>query len=250
MRAPFLGRVREKLVDVGQSVVPGQPLAHVYAIDYAEVRLPVPDEDLAFVDLPMTHRREAAAGAREAMEDPRPRVILRTRFAGGTYEWHGHVVRTEGEIDPQSRMVHVVAQVENPYGRREDPNHPPLAAGLFVHADIMGHLAADVVVVPRAAMRGRDELLVIDEEERIRFRHVEVLRSERERVLIRGGLREGERVCLSPLEAVTDGMRVRATETEPDPPRLQREPAESPQPDRAASHAKRTDASAEPEVAP
>jgi hypothetical protein len=147
-------------------------------------------------------------------------------------------------------MVHVVAQVEDPYGRREDPNHPPLAAGLFVHAEIMGHMAEDVIVVPRAAMRGYDELLVIDDEERLRFRRVHVLRSEGERVLIRGGLREGERVCLSPLEAVTDGMRVRATEVEPDPPRLQREPVESPQPTRAESHAKRTDASAEPEVAP
>lgn len=231
VRAPFLGRVREKLVDVGQSVVPGQSLARIYAIDYAEVRLPVPDEDLAFVDLPMTHRERSDGSGPQT---PLPRVIVSTRFAGAVYEWEGRIVRTEGEIDPQSRMVHVVAQVPDPYRRREDPNHPPLAAGLFVDAEIFGNEVRDVVVLPRAAMRGRDQVLVVDAGERLRFRRVDVLRAERERILVRGGLQEGEHVCLSSLEAVTDGMRVRATEDEPP---LQNPPAERPLPQEREPHA-------------
>ena len=105
VRAPYAGRVRKKDVDVGQFVVRGNPVATIYAVDYAEIRLPLPDDELAFIDLPLDYRGVSS-------ERPAPRVILRTRFAGRLHEWEGTIVRTEGEIDPQSRMVHVVAQVE------------------------------------------------------------------------------------------------------------------------------------------
>jgi multidrug efflux pump subunit AcrA (membrane-fusion protein) len=108
-----------------------------------------------------------------------------------------------------SRMVHAVAQVKNPYGRGKDPDRPPLAAGLFVEAEIEGHQVADVVVLPRAALRDDNRVLVVDSENRLRFRNIDLLRVTREEIVVRDGLGAGERVCLSPLEAVTDGMKVR-----------------------------------------
>ena len=57
-------------------------------------------------------------------------------------------------------------------------------------------------------------MLVIDAEDRIRFRPVEVLRAERDQVVIGSGLSPGERVCVSPLGAVVDGMSVRVVEDE------------------------------------
>jgi multidrug efflux pump subunit AcrA (membrane-fusion protein) len=108
-----------------------------------------------------------------------------------------------------TRMVHAVAQVKNPYGRGKDPDRPPLAAGLFVEAEIQGQEVEDVVVLPRAVLRENDQLLVVDSEERLRFRTVDLLRVTREEIVVQGGLEAGERVCLSPLEAVTDGMKVR-----------------------------------------
>jgi RND family efflux transporter MFP subunit len=112
VRAPFVGRVREKLVDVGQFVSPGVPVATIFAVDYVEVRLPIPDAQLAYVDLPVTYRGEA--------ERPDgPEVRLYADFAGKRREWTGRIVRVEGEIDPVSRMVHAIAQVDDPYGRVE-----------------------------------------------------------------------------------------------------------------------------------
>jgi RND family efflux transporter MFP subunit len=202
IRAPYAGRVREKSVDVGQFVTVGTVLGVIYAIDYAEIRLPLPDDDLAFLDLPLVYRGDLASARG-------PEVLLRARFAGKTYEWKGRIARTEGEIDPVSRMVHAVAQVENPYGRAGDPDRPPLAAGLFVEAEIRGNLVEDVAVLPRAALHGTSQVLVVDEEDRLRFRDVDILRVTNEDLIVRAGLEEGEKVCLSPLEAVTDGMRVR-----------------------------------------
>ena len=80
---------------------------------------------------------------------------------------------------------------------------------MYVRAEIVGRDAEDVIVLPRSALRGRDEVMVVDADERIRFREVDVLRATTEEVLVRDGLAPGERVCLTQMEAVTDGMQVR-----------------------------------------
>ena len=198
--APFAGRVRQKSVDIGQFVSVGSPVATLYAIDAAEVRLPLPDAELKYLDVPLAYRgREERVG---------PRVTLRAEFAGESYTWEGRIVRTEAEIDPVSRMVTVIAQVSDPYAPGRDPRRPPLAVGMFVEAEIAGRVATQVVRLPRAALRDRDQVLVVDNEDRLHFRTVDVLRSTSQDIVISGGLAAGERVILSPIDAVTDGMRV------------------------------------------
>jgi RND family efflux transporter MFP subunit len=226
LRAPYAGRVRTERVDVGQFVARGVAIATLYAVDYAEVRLPIPDRDLAYVDLPLAYRPGAVSapasepGEETAAADDGSPVRLRAEFAGRAHVWTGRIVRTEGEIDPKSRMVHAVARVEDPYAREAGGERPPLAVGLFVEAEILGRSVDAAVMLPRAALR-RDEagpgqpardghfVLVVSDESRLEFRPVEVLRSERERVVIGAGLAAGERVCVSPLRAPVDGMAVR-----------------------------------------
>ena len=204
VRAPFSGRVRQKNVDVGQFVTVGAPVARIYAVDAAEVRLPLPNEDLAYLDLPLNYRGESG-------RIRGPAVTLRAEFAGRIHEWQGRIVRTEGEIDPQTRMVHVVAEVQTPYGRGPDPTRPPLAAGMFVEAEIVGRTVEHVAIVPRAALRGPSQVLVVDVNSRLRFRDVEVLRATTNELFILGGLETGDRVNVSPVEAVSDGMEVRTS---------------------------------------
>ena len=202
IRAPYAGRVRQENVDIGQFVTTGSPLATIYAIDKAEIRLPLPDNELAYLELPLIYRGEQ--GKRLG-----PKVLLRAKFAGADFEWQGRIVRTEGEIDRTSRMVHAVAEVPNPYGRTEDRERPPLAVGMFVEAEIEGVVAEDVAVLPRAALRNDGRVLVIDSSNQLRFREVDVFRQTNTEVVIRSGLESGEKVLLSPLGAVTDGMEVR-----------------------------------------
>jgi len=112
-------------------------------------------------------------------------------------------------------MVHVVARVEDPYRRAagaEAADRPPLAIGLFVRAEIEGLLVKDVTIVPRSALRDDRQLMVVDGDDRLRLRDVDVLRIDREEVLIRTQLRPGERVCVSPIQVVVEGMRVRPVE--------------------------------------
>jgi RND family efflux transporter MFP subunit len=201
MTAPYAGRVRTKNVDVGQFLTVGSPVATIYAVDAAELRLPLPDGELAYLDLPLAYRgrREEAAG---------PRVTLRATFGGSAHTWQGRIVRTEAEIDPVSRMVHVVARVNDPYGPGSTPGRPPLAVGMFVEAEIQGRVARQVAVLPRAALRGRNQVIVVDDDQRLRFRDVTVFRSTTTSVIVSAGVSPGERVVVSPIEAATNGMRV------------------------------------------
>lgn len=199
VRAPFACRIRDKAADVGQYVNTGAALAHLYATDTAEVRLPIPDADFAHLDLPMDFHGGANG----------PRVLLRADLAGQRREWTARIVRVEGEIDPRTRMVYVVARVDDPYGRAARAAGAPLAVGLFVEAEIEGRMVERAVVLPRSALRRDDIVLVVDDENRLRFQPVAVLHLGRDEVVIGDGLSGGERICISTIETVTDGMRVR-----------------------------------------
>ena len=208
VRAPYAGRVRAKLADEGQFVGRGVALAQLYAVDRAEVRLPLADDELAHLDLPLAFR-----GAAEPA--PGPPVLLRARFAGEEHAWEGRVVRTEGELDPESRMLIAVVEVQDPYGRGGEEARPPLAVGMFVRAEILGREVAQAIVLPRAALRDADQVLVVDADDRLGLRSVELLRTERDMLVLRGGLSEGERVVTSPLDVVIEGMRVSVEDATP-----------------------------------
>lgn len=203
--APFAGRVRSKQVDVGQFVQRGMAVATLYSVDVAEVKLPIPNAELEFCTLPLAYRDSTTTG-------DGPTVRLTARFAGKDHVWKGRIVRTEGEIDARTRMVNAIAQVDDPYARGSSTSRPPLAVGMFVQAEIDGNVVRNVAELPRTALRTDNMVYVIDSADRLRFREVDVLRRQRERVLIRAGLEDGERVCVSTLETAVNGMRVRATE--------------------------------------
>jgi hypothetical protein len=136
-------------------------------------------------------------------------VTLSAEYAGERLSWTGHVVRTEGALDARTRMINVVARVDDPYDREGGGQRPPLPVGLFVDAEIEGRLVEDVFELPRAALRRDGQVWVVDEDDRLHVRRVDVLRSGRQYTWIREGLEPGEKVVTSSLEVVSEGMKVR-----------------------------------------
>jgi len=202
--APFDGRVRSEQVDVGQFVNRGAPVARLYATDVAEVRLPVHDEELAFLNLALNGEAQP--------EVEQPVVILRAEFAGRSHTWEGRIVRTEGELDPQTRMINVIAQVEAPYETMGD--RPPLAVGLFVEAEIIGARVHNVFVLPRSAIQANNQVYVVRNDNTIDFRDIDIMRMVAENVYVTEGFESGELISLSTVSNAIEGMRVRPMDTD------------------------------------
>lgn len=225
VRAPYDGRVRERNVDVGQFVSPGSKLGRIFAVDQAEIRLPIQMDDLAFLDVELDGPIPAPA----AGVDPAG-VELSARLGGIKERWPARLVRAEAVIDSESRMLHVVAQVDDPYRLRsisggDDETKRavvPLPAGLFVTAEIQGRTIEDVFVVPTMALRDGDRLFVQEVTQDdgrsdlglLRVREVSVVRRDRDRVVIDGGLARGDRIVISPLRIYSEGMAIRTVEAD------------------------------------
>lgn len=193
IRAPYTGRVRTESLAVGQFVRRGEVVAEVYANDRFEVRLPIARDQLRYLNLPQ--------GPQEFFE-PTPVEFL-AEYGETSHAWQGRLIRSEAEVDARSRMFYGVAEI------RSAEVDKPLLMGMFVQAQVEGRLVESVISLPRMAVRDDRRVLVVDSEDRLRLRTVEVLRSGRDEVLISAGLTSGERVCVSPLDVVVEGMRVK-----------------------------------------
>ena len=204
IRAPYDGQVLERSVDVGQYVSPGTALARIYATDFVEIRLPLSNRQLEFVELPDRFRGESGAQAEG------PRVAVRATIGRQSWQWEGRVVRAEGAIDTRSRQLFVVVQVDNPYERGPE-GRPPLRIGQFVEAEIEGRVLPDAFVLPRAALRDGGAVLVVDEDSRLQRRVVDVAWTDGEHAVIVDGLGAGEVVNVTPLAVAAGGTLVSAT---------------------------------------
>jgi RND family efflux transporter MFP subunit len=138
--APFDGKVLEQLIDIGEFVTPSQTIALIYSIDVVEVRLPIKVDDLEHLLLP-----EGVTLANEL-----PEVLFESDMGNKTYQWIGKIVRTEGAFDPRTRMLYVVAQIEEPFIPKE--HRPAVRIGQFMRAKIEGKRYDDVFVIPRRAV--------------------------------------------------------------------------------------------------
>ncbi len=195
IRAPFTGRIRSKEVDRGGFVNRGTPIATIYSVDLAEIRLPIADSELAFLD-----------GIEGRPRSQGPTVELRAEYAGEHRMWQGTIVRSEGEIDQETRMVTLIAAVNDPYGLNQ-PVAAPLGVGLFVNAEIEGKPITNAYRLPRRALR-RDGQLLVTEDGRLHMREVRVVRSGEDWVIVDRGLEPGDQVVVSKLDVATEGMLV------------------------------------------
>ena len=202
VRAPFRGRVLETMADVGQRVGGGtsSALAKVYSLDMAEIDLSLSRSELDLLNF--------GDGANGLGENPEVQLLNKEQ----SFTHRGNLDRSEGTVDPRTRLTNVVARIEgafaDPYSSKEPNSPPPLSPGEFVEARLFGP-NIEVFEIPRSAFREKNTLLIIDDKNRIESRNVLTLKQTRNFVWVTDGLRNDERVCLTPLDIVSKGMKVR-----------------------------------------
>ena len=201
--APFNCRVRHENIDLGQYVRAGVSVGTVAGTDMAEVEVPLPLEELQWIDVP-----------RQGSKKLGPSATLKITAGSQIFTWNGRVVRSLGELDPKSRMARVVVAVNDPYQlhNQSKKGKPDLEIGMFVEVVINGDTLSDVIPIPWRALRHESTVWVVDEENKLRIRNVNVVRRERETLLIREGLKAGELLVLTTLPGAADGMKLRPLE--------------------------------------
>lgn len=199
IRAPYDGMIREKIADVGQFVNVGAQLARAFAVDRAEVRLPLTQQDLRYLDL----ERLESGGTLP--------VTLHARFGDDAFSRPARVVRSEGVFDATSRVLYVVAQIDDPYHLDRPQEEParPLRIGTFVAAEIAGTAGGDLFALPRHALVRGTTVWVVDEAMAIHPREVDVVRTDEEFAYIAAGLADGDRYVTTPIDQPLPGMKVR-----------------------------------------
>lgn len=196
IKAPYDGMLTEKRVDIGQFVSAGTQLASSFAVDFAEIRLPLPLEDLEFLDLPTASSKNTVP------------VTLRADIGGRQGEWDAEIVRTEGVIDTKTQVIHAVAKIEDPYDLKNGGENM-LRLGTFVKASIEGVDAGQLFVIPRHALYRGTTLWVVREDHTIEPREVAIVRSDEQYSYISNGIYDGEMYCVTPIDQPLPGMKVR-----------------------------------------
>jgi RND family efflux transporter MFP subunit len=204
IRVPYEGIVRTKETDLGEFVNAGTRLGVVFATDVAEIRLPLTDLDLAYVELP------GAMDVSETGSAWGPAVTLSALQKGRKVEWPARIVRTEGVVDEKSRVTYAVAEVADPYRLHSDGE--PMPVGTFVSAAIQGSVVDNLIRVPRGVIRGTNELVFLDAEDKLAIRNVEIARSDSVYAYLSSGAEPGERVVVTVLESAISGLKVRTIE--------------------------------------
>mgnify|MGYP001800426518 CR=1 FL=1 len=199
--APFDGRVREENVDVGQFASPGQSLGRVFATDIVEVALPITDDELGRLGLPLAFNESAS--------NPGPEVVFTAAVAGEPRTWIGRISRTSAAVNAQTRLINIIAELDDPYGAGSD-NGAPMAPGLFVSAEIVGTKIEDLLVAPRAAIRGGNNIFIGDPSEgALRIYDVDLVFSSPEGAWFRSDdVNVGDLAITSPIRGSNDGMSI------------------------------------------
>ena len=196
--APFTGRVTIRHIDQGEFVSAGTKLGEIYATNVMDVRLPMTNAELRRAGLSLGFE---ASGTTAGIP-----VTLSADVAGTFSEWQGRIVRTDSRFDSKTRVLYAYAEVRDPFGAGAS-NGVPLAPGLFVTAAVDGQKLDNIIVIPRAALRGDDKVYVANEDI-LSIKTVTVMSSDRDQAIISGGIEVGDTVITSPIRGVADGMKI------------------------------------------
>tara|TARA_R110001583_G_scaffold28625_8_gene101249 strand:- start:6327 stop:7514 length:1188 start_codon:yes stop_codon:yes gene_type:complete len=189
IRAPYDALISSREIGLGAYVTTGSKIGHIYNTDTAEIRLPLADKEMQYLDQKGTHSE----------------VTLMGNFAGSKLQWQGKIVRSEGVVDSKSRMTYLVAEIEDPYGLKTDKNE--LRFGTYVTANIQGSNAGNVAVIPRHLIVN-GLVAIMDSDNTLRYKPVKIIRQEGANVVISEGLDPGMEVITSALDYPLEGMKL------------------------------------------
>ena len=195
--APYAGRIQNVNIDLGTTIIPGQPVGALYTSSEIEVTLAVKDNDLQFLSIPMDGRKL----------DPSEQALVEIKsfYKGKNQTWIGRLERVDGVIDPVTRMINLIAVFKNDFIEIDKPNLP---IGLFVEAQIDGIKLKDIFSIPVNAISQNNEVYIVNNDNELVSIKLPILKKYSDFVIVKDGLKAGERIVTSKLSTASNGIKV------------------------------------------
>ncbi len=201
VQAPFNCIVRSESVETGQYVKSGSSVAVIAGTDSVEIAAPLALEELRWLDIPGQPRVGKGSPA-----------VVTIRVGQDAYQWNGHIIRSQQEVDEKTRMVKVVIGVKDPYKLSGANQKYPLAINSFVEVSLKGKTISGGISIPKAAFREDSTVWVMDTEKKLRIKNITPVRIEREQVIVAEGLEHGDMVVITNLSGAAEGMKLRPSD--------------------------------------
>ena len=195
--APYAGRIQNVNIDLGTTIIPGQPVGAMYTSSEIEITLAVKDNDLQFLSIPMDGRK--------LNPSEQASVVIESFYKGKTQSWNGKLERVDGVIDPVTRMINLIAVFKNDFIETDKPNLP---IGLFVEAQIDGIKLKDIFSIPVNAISQNNEVYIVNNDNELVSIKLPILKKYSDFVIVKDGLKAGERIVTSKLSTASNGIKV------------------------------------------
>jgi multidrug efflux pump subunit AcrA (membrane-fusion protein) len=198
--APFDGWTLEKAVEKGQHVNTGQYLGKIYNAGKLKIEVRIPVKDFKWLPADMDLNPSADAD-----------IIFKS---GQTqYAWKGHVARIKAQLEEKTRTLPVVIETDESLSEANNDGNFRLRPGMFVSVRIKGKKINDAYVLPRYVVYPGNVVYTV-EENQLKIKPVNVIRSYKETVIIDQGLSDSDLIIKSPLSSAAEGMKVRLQDTQ------------------------------------
>lgn len=200
--APFNAIIRTKSVEKGSYVAAQEQLAKLVCTDEYWIQGSIPVDRLKWISIPKN------AGE----EGPKVRISYRNGS-----ELSGSVIKLMSDLETDGRMARVLVRVKDPLGlRTPDRDRPPLIIGEYVSLEIEGRQLENVYSIPREALRDNDSIWLAKDDGRLEIHDVNTVWRNAQIVLVRDGLKPGDRLIISNIPAPVDGMSVKVQDSQPE----------------------------------
>ena len=192
IRAPFNGRIEERMIRTGELISPGMPVVRITNTDRIRVRAGVPER--------------YSAEIREGSD-----VVVSLRAYGG-YEYESSVSFAGSVIDPDRRTFPIEVEMRNPEGL--------IKPEMVVNLRVKRRAIRDAIVVPRTAIvrdEGSVNLFVVREENGHKVSELVEIRTGTATgpvVEILEGLQEGDEVVVAGMSNLSIGDRLNIIQNE------------------------------------
>jgi len=208
VRVPFDARIGEVLVEKGEFTGVGNVLFEASGVQAVEINAQLPTRQ--FRPLFIGNRGKALSlQTPEALQSALLQMRLEARvslvgFEGDTAKWKGELLRISESIDPTRDTLGVVVAVNNPYEDIIPGKRPPLLKGMYTAVELYAPVQETLILPRKAIHQGR--IYIANDNNQLEIREVKVLHKQGRLVILDGGVEEGERVIITDVIPVINGL--------------------------------------------